>query len=257
MAREATIRSATGGGIDLPPAFHPVALREHQDAFREAIALAPEQGAGTLTWVRRFDTVEFALVLEPEEPLASARRALYAAMSAVGDALLTYSPPEKPLDFSWPATIRFDGGIIGGARLAWPEGADENIPADWLVVGFMIRTVLPLKAGSGNPLDVVAHQGTSLEAEGFDMLDQGELIASFARHFMVYLDLWQEKGFVPVGENYLARIPEEKGAKRGIDPNGDLLVRRLPDIKTVVRQSLVEALAAPEWLDPETGEPWL
>jgi biotin-(acetyl-CoA carboxylase) ligase len=258
MAREATIRGLTGAaGLDLPPAFQPVALREHQDAFREAIALAPEHGAGTLTWVRRFDSVEFALVLEPEEPLVSARRALYAAMSAVGDALLNYSPPEKPLDFSWPGTILFDGGIIGGARLAWPGEADENLPADWLVVGFMIRTVLPLKSGSGHVLDVTARQGTSLEAEGFDMLDQAELIASFARHFLVYLDLWQEKGFVPVGQNYLGRLPEEKGVKRGIDTNGDLLVRRLPDIKVVERQSLIEALAAPDWLDPETGEPWL
>jgi hypothetical protein len=89
------------------------------------------------------------------------------------------------------------------------------------------------------------------------MLDQAELISSFARHFMVYVDQWQEKGFVPVGQQYLARLPEEKGVKRGIDVDGDLLIRRLPNLKDIERRSLTDALATPEWRDPETGEPWL
>ena len=244
-------------GLDLPPLYRGVALREHQDAFRHAREIADEAGAGTLVWVRRFDTVEFALILEPEEPLREARRALYAAMAAVGDALSTYSPPEKPLTFGWPATVLFDGGVIGGARLAWPDGAAETEIPDWLVVGVTLRTVLPLKAGGGHVLDTAAQHGTSLEAEGFDMLDQGALIASFARHFMVYVDLWHDKGFVPVGQQYLARLPEEKGVKRGIDTDGDLLIRRLPNIKDVEKRSLLAALETPEWLDPETGDPWL
>lgn len=257
MARPAVSRTTGVTGLALPPLFRGIALREHQDAYEYAIEIAAEEGAGTLVWVRSFDTVEFALVLEPAEPLWSARRALYAAMAAIGDALASYSPPEKPLTFGWPGTILFDGGVIGGARLGWPEGAEEHIEPEWLVVGVIVRTVLPLHARGAHALDVAGVQGTSLEAEGFDMLDQGELIASFARHFMVHMDLWQEKGFVPVGQQYLARLPEAKGVKRGIDGNGDLLVRRLPNLKEIERQSLLEALADPEWLDPETGEPWL
>ena len=41
----------------------------------------------------------------------------------------------------WPDAIRVDGGLVGGGRLAWPKGADENEPPDWLVFGAMIRTV--------------------------------------------------------------------------------------------------------------------
>jgi len=37
-----------------------------------------QAGAGTLVWVRRYDLVEFAVVLEPDEPLVSARRAFFA-----------------------------------------------------------------------------------------------------------------------------------------------------------------------------------
>ena len=46
----------------LPPGFSLVSLRESGDAFVHAVKLAPEAGAATLVWVRRFDLVEFALV---------------------------------------------------------------------------------------------------------------------------------------------------------------------------------------------------
>jgi biotin-(acetyl-CoA carboxylase) ligase len=249
--------AVTTRGLELPPAFRAIALREHQDAFNHARAIAAEEGAGTLVWVRRFDTAEFAIVVEPDEPLREARRVLYAAMAAAGDALATYSPPEKPLSFGWPSTLLFDGGVIGGLRLACPENASETEVPDWLVIGFLMRTVLPLKAGTPFALDAAGIQGTSLESEGFDMLDQAELIASVARHFMVYVDLWQEKGFVPVGQAYLARLPDQKGVRHGIDVNGDLLLRMLPKLHEVESRDLKAALAAPEWLDPATGEPLL
>jgi hypothetical protein len=74
-------RSASA--LDLPPPFSLVTLREVGDAFAHAQAIASEQGAGTLVYVGRFDLSEFALVLEPEMPLASARRVFYAGMVAL------------------------------------------------------------------------------------------------------------------------------------------------------------------------------
>ena len=255
-------------GLDLPPGYNVVTLRESGDAFAHAQQIAATEGAGTLVWVRRFDTVEFALVLEPEQPLAGARRVLYAVMNAAADAIATHCPPERPLEFSWPDTIMLDGGILGGAQLAWPKGCAEDATPDWLVAGVMVRSVVAVKRdiadvlaqepsrGLGTQLDQVQRRGTSLEAEGFEMMDAGQLIGSFCRHFLVYLDQWQEKGFVPVGQLYLSRMPEERGVKRGIDGNGDLLVRTLAKPEPE-RMPLLPALAVPQWLDPETGEPWL
>src|SRR4051812_40465836 len=57
--------------LDLPPGYHPVGLRELGDAFVHGCDIAAEAGAGTLVWVRRYDLVEFAVVLEPEEALRS------------------------------------------------------------------------------------------------------------------------------------------------------------------------------------------
>ena len=50
-------------------AVPPRDLREVGDALAHATAIAAEEGAGTLVYVGRFDLAEFAVVLEPDEPL--------------------------------------------------------------------------------------------------------------------------------------------------------------------------------------------
>ena len=127
--------------LDLPPPFKLVTLREVGDAFSHAASVASESGAGTLVYVGRFDLAEFAVVLEPEEPLETARRALYAGIVALADALAVHAPPERPITFDWPDAVRVNGGLVGGGRLCWPQGAPENEPPAWLVFGAMIRTV--------------------------------------------------------------------------------------------------------------------
>src|ERR1051326_492441 len=127
--------------LDLPPPFRLVVLREVGDAFGYACANAAELGAGTLVFVGRFDLAEFAVVLEPNEPLASARRVFYAGMVALGDALAAPAPPEKPIVIEWPDAIYVDQGLVGGGRLAWPDHADEHAAPHWLVFGAAIRTV--------------------------------------------------------------------------------------------------------------------
>jgi hypothetical protein len=247
------LRGVGRPALDLPPPFRLVTLREVGDAFAHACAVAAEEGAGTLVNVGRFDLVEFALVLEPEEPLRTARRTLYAGLAALADAMAVHAPPERPIDLEWPDAVRVDGGLVGGARLAAPPGADENAPPPWLVLGVMVRTVALGEDEPGlHPL------GSALEQEGFDDLGFGALVESFARHFMVMVDAWQEQGFAAVARNYLERLEPESGVRREIDDNGDLLLRRAakPGVKSgVERRSLLEALAQPSWLDPVTGGP--
>jgi biotin-(acetyl-CoA carboxylase) ligase len=235
--------------LSLPPPFTLVTLREVGDAFAHAVEIAPQQGAGTLVYVGRFGLAEFAVVLEPDEPLRTARRALYTGMTALTDALLAHAPPEKPLEIDWPDAVRVDGGLVGGGRLGWPEGAKEDEPPEWLVFGAMIRTVSMSEGEPGlNPL--VA----ALEEEGFTDFTAGALVESFARHLMVHIDGWQEHGFGAVAKEYLQRLPRDTGLRRDIDENGDLLVRRMGKVE-VERKKLRPLLAAPSWLDPKTRGP--
>jgi len=242
-------RAPIAGSLDLPPPFRAVALREVGDAFAHAVAIAEQDGAGTLVHVGRFDLAECAVVLEPDEPLRTARRTLYAGLTALADALAAHAPPEKPINIVWPDAILVNGGLVGGGRLAWPAAADEDSPPAWLVFAVMIRTAAMGEGEPGlNPFAV------ALEEEGFFDLGSGRLIESFARHLMVAIDAWQRDGFAQVAKSYLSRLAPEKAVRRDIDENGDLLVRRggKADIE---RRPLAAALAQPSWLDPATRGP--
>jgi hypothetical protein len=235
--------------LDLPPLFRLVTLREVGDAFAHAQAIAAQEGAGTLVHVGRFDLAEFAVVLEPEEPLRIARRAFYAGSVALRDALIARAPPERAITFAWPDAIHVDGGLVGGGRLAWPEGASEDAVPDWVVFGAMVRIVAMGAEEAGlRPL------AAALEDEGFDDAGSDRLVESFARHLMVALDAWRTREFATVTQTFLQHLKLEKGAIPSLDANGDLLVRwrgkSEPD-----RHSLAAALKQPSWLDPETGGP--
>jgi hypothetical protein len=237
--------------LDLPPGYTLVALRELGDAYAHARDIAGEAGAGTLVWVRRYDLVEFAVVLEPDEPLASARRAFYAGMNAMADAISAHCPPEREVHFTWPDTVLFDGGLLGGARFAWPtDCAEGDVPA-WLVFAVILRA-----ADLAQIEEVQAASGVSLLSEGFQMIDTDAIIESFSRHLMTAFDRWREHGFDPIAHDYLARLPTRRaGERRGIDRNGDLLVSPPAGRGAPERTSLVEALARATWYDPQARGP--
>jgi hypothetical protein len=248
LTTRSRIRAPFERTLDLPPPFRLVTLREVGDAFAHAQAIASEAGAGTLVFVGRFDLVEFAVVLEPDGPLRAARRVIYAGVASLCDALAAHAPPEKPITVTWPDAILVDGGLVGGARLAWPAGAAEGEPAPWLVFGATIRTVSMSDGEPGlRPL------GSALEEEGFDDLASGALVESFARHLMVTIDAWQESGFSTVASSFLSRMPAEPGIERLVDGVGDLLIRRSG--RRTEKLSLLPALATPSWCEPQTGVP--
>ena len=226
-------------------------LRESRDAFAHAIDIAEESGAGTLAYVGRFDLAEFAVVLEPSEPLRTARRAVYAGMLALTGALRAYAPPNKEVAIDWPDAIRVDGGLVGGGRLGWPSSAKEDEPPRWLVFGALVRTVAVTDSEPGvHPL------ASALDQEGFGEAGAVQVTEGFARHLMLAIDAWQVDGFDAVAHEYLSCLPREQGTTRRIDDSGDLLVRRVGTDKTR-RRDLKKALAVPSWLGPKIGGAWL
>jgi len=236
------------GGLTLPPPFTLVRLRELGDAFAHAKAIARVQGAGTLVYVGRFDLAEFAVVLEPEQPLMRARRAFYAGMAALADALAAHAQPETVIGIDWPDAIAVNGGLVGGGRLAWPQGVREDETPPWLVFDAMIRTVSMTGKEPGlNPLV------TALEEEGFGDAMSERVVESFARHFMLAIDAWQERGFGAVARSYLERLPREPNLSRTIDDNGDLLIRRVG--QEPERLPLLARLSAPAWFDAAAKGP--
>src|SRR5438270_303187 len=102
--------------LALPPPYQAVRLREFGDAFAHATALAPQRGAGTLVYVGRFDVAEFAVVLEPADPLVRARRAFYAGMGALAE----------PIASGWRArTARLSRSTIAAISSCAPQAATQ------------------------------------------------------------------------------------------------------------------------------------
>jgi len=235
--------------LELPPPFRLVVLREVGDAFAHARAHASELGAGSLVFVGRFDLAEFAVVLEPDEPLAIARLVFYAGMVALGDALAARAPPEKPITIQWPDGIRIECGLVGGGRFAWPDGSEETAIPEWLVFGAMIRTASARGAEAGlHPL------ATALTEEGFRDFSAERLAEGFARHLMAAIARWQESGYAPLAREYLSKLVPN-GTHRTLADNGDLLIRQ--EGATGESRSLASALRTPSWVDPVTGAPSL
>lgn len=226
-------------------------LRESGDAFGHACRNAHESGAGTLVYVGRFDLAEFAVVLELDEPLRTARRAFYAGMVALTDALRAYAPPNKPVTIDWPDAVRIDGGLVGGGRLGWPSSADEEESPAWLVFGAMIRTVAMTDNEPGvHPL------ASALDQEGFGEAGAVQVTESFARHLMRVTDLWQVDGFGSVAAEFIGRLSRERQVIQRIDGNGDLLTRWI-GAEGTERHELVRALSVPTWFDQKLGGPRL
>jgi biotin/lipoate A/B protein ligase family protein len=239
--------------LDLPPGYTLVALRELGDAFAHGCNIAADAGAGTLIWVRRYDLVEFAVVLEPGEPLRSARRAFFAGMNAVADAIAAHCPPEREVRFDWPDTIRFDGGLLGGARLGWPRDCAEDDVPPWLVFSVILRS-----ADMAHVDEAQAAAGVSLLSEGFEMINTDAIIESFARHLMTAFDRWNERGFEAIAKDYLERLPRRgTGEIRAIDRNGDLLIKPPFGNGEPDRVPLLDALVRVGWYDPQARCPKL
>ena len=157
--------------------------------------------------------------------------------------------PETAIDIAWPDAILVNGGLVGGGRLAWPQGASEDEVPPWLVFGAMIRTASMANTDPGlNP------SITALDEEGFTDTMTNHLVESFARNFMVAVDAWQETGFGAVAKRYIERLPREKGLRREIEDNGDLLLRRMASTD-VERNALLPQLREPAWYDSVNKEP--
>jgi biotin-(acetyl-CoA carboxylase) ligase len=250
--RHIAVHARYAPAMELPPPFRLVRLREAGDAVTHARGHAAELGAGTLVSVGRFDVAEFAIVFEPDEPHASSWRVLYAGMVALARAMAAIAPPHKPIAIDWPDAIRVDGGLVGGGRLVSPEGVDAAASPPWLVFGAAIRLAsIPDNDFAASPR-AGALEETTLEDEGFGETDASRLVEAFARHLMRVIDRWRDDGFAAVAGEYLSHLAPENGARREIDEQGDLLVRR-PE-RRAERHDLRRRLATPSWLGPHEGE---
>ena len=252
----------------LPPTFEPVALPPGPGPFEQAqIAAARSVPEGTLLWSMRPDALDAAVVLLPESGLERALPVVYAALVGLGDSLGALLPPQVAVTFGWPDRIEVNGGVVGGVRVAASSG--ESSPAaaaggdegggaraaavPWLVVGVTVA----LMADPAAPEPGHDPGRTTIHDEGGGEITALDLLESFSRHFLHWVDRWQEDGFRPLRDAYLSRATgfgrplvltldgeRYEGAFMGLTDTGGLLLVQGGATRSV---ALGRALRAPTW----------
>lgn len=241
--------------LSLPPAFRPAAADDARGALATAAALAAG-GAdpGTFVWARRNDAVDCAIVLAPEEPLIRSLRVAYVTMAAVGDALGTLIPPAVPVAFGWPDRILVNGASVGGIQLLTQDRAKTEAVPDWMITGFTLRLRAPSRRGEPGRQPA----RTTLETEGCGDVAAGALLECFARHFLSWMNRWQDDGFAPVEAAWLARAAGYGARNMGLELGGRWAGRSLLGIDAdggaifsedgkETRRPLADILAGPTW----------
>lgn len=219
---------------DLPPVLAGRRVVHGTRPLEAAVAgaSAGSLGAGDALWNCDETTLELAIVLEPDVPIRQAAQMLPLALVAAGDCIGALAPPQVGVMFRWPGTILVNGAPIGDIEVVACSKMDDEVP-HWLVVGLSVRMRFVAAAGAepGHTPDQ-----TAFAEEGGEDISPTDLIASYSRHFLTWLHVWQDEGFAPVHRAWMERAYGRDGAFLpeghdtpvsviGMDEHGDLIAR--------------------------------
>ena len=131
---------------------------------------------------------------------------IYLLTVAAGDAIGALAPPEVMVTHSFPGYIYLNKGEAGVVNLAidYQEKVDQ-IP-EWLVLGFKLK----IKEFSDVEQDHPDPDITSLETEGAGFISRTRMVESVCRHFLAWLNQWEDDGFAPVIKMWNQRIEKDK-----------------------------------------------
>jgi BirA family transcriptional regulator, biotin operon repressor / biotin---[acetyl-CoA-carboxylase] ligase len=237
----------------MPPLFRSLAVTPDIDPFERALQVAAEGAeAGTVLWSIGLERCQAAFVLAPEHPLEASLPIVLVAMLGLGDALGALLPPVVTLTFGWPDRIELNGGVVGGVRMVSARTERPGDVPDWIVIGYGLAA--QSRPGDGEP----GHRPgrTTFADEGCEVACI-DLIEHFSRHFLGWINRWQEDGVAPVRQAWLSRAsglsssieiasgPHKKqGIFCGLTDTGSIRLMRNGITQTV---SLEEAMKAPSW----------
>lgn len=192
--------------LHLPPAFRLAIIDAGDDVGVAAVALARRPtDDGTLVWSPPEDgdaggdeNLRFALVLYPESDLLSASQLVLVTALGLADGLGVLMPGGSQVTFEWPGFLLLNGGRIAEITLDFPAPARAKAGiAEWVAIGANVYITRP----PGSSLLDTA----TLRDEGWIEANAGELLEAFGRHFLSWLNRWQDDGFEPVRRIWLGR----------------------------------------------------
>lgn len=233
--------------MDVPDPTFPPLLKGHDvlpgdSAFEKACqsAASGELGAGDIVWSRDTARIEAAIVLEPEVGMETAVQMLPLVLVALGDCLGSITPPQVGVSFIWPDIVCVNGARAGQIRAAAETTDSEDVVPGWMVMGLE----LDHERQPDDPEPGETPDRTWLSEEGGGELTRSEIIESYSRHFLTWINMWNDDGFRPVHDSWMFRAEQRdqditiayrdevlSGAFMGLDDSGNLLLK-VPDGET-------------------------
>ena len=213
----------------LDPTFPPLLTGEEApqgtDPFDKAVAAALTGcDAGLLVWSRRADAMSAAVVFAPECPLDRAIGISFAVSLGLVDSLGALAPPEVAVHHVWPKGFKVNGADCGTLRAAASTENPSEEP-DWLVIGIEMP-FLPTGDGGEDPTR------TCLFNEGCAEITPPQLLESWSRHMLVWVNRWLNEGLAPLHAAWRERawemgedLPDGLGTFVGLDELGGMLVK--------------------------------
>lgn len=215
-----------------PPLLTGHELKPGQSPARKAASGAAKgkYSAGDLLWLRDHDTLDYAIVLEPETSRTDALQMIFTQMVALGDAIGAIAPPEVAITYHWPNKILANGAFIGTVDAILSDQDDANGCPHYMVIATRIRV---------RPPEQVTDPGydknyTTLWDEGCGELDAMTVLDSAARHFTTWVHNWEEDGFQSVlthldgrmEQSHELEVAGKTGTFLGLDENANLLLKQ-------------------------------
>ncbi|WP_109312120.1 biotin/lipoate--protein ligase family protein [Ruegeria sp. AU67] len=217
---------------------HPV--QGGEDPFERAQAMAALGcDGGTVVYNIQADRLRVAIVFAPEVVLRDAMAMVPLCAVGFQNALGALAPPEVAVHLGWEGLICVNGAKCGMFRVA-ASNADPEVEPDWLIVGWDLALLQTSQAPGENP-DV-----TALYDEGCADVSATQLVESWSRHMMTWLNRWQEDGNAPVHGEWIGLLRGvgepfgETGVFLGTDERFGMLIRHGSDTQLRPLTELLE-----------------
>ena len=217
----------------LPPLLRATSVPDGQDVLAKAVALAVNSEVGTVFYSENSDRMEIAVRLAPEVPTRQAGQMLFAMMIGLGDSIGALAPPEVAVTYQLPGYVMLNRGRAGFVRLVVDPAAESDDVPDWMIVSAVVR----LTASENDHQNWSESDGaeqTTMEEEGGGFISRTRLVESSCRHFLVWVNRWQDDGFRPLYDSWIQRLETsapidfaggEQAEWIGLDEDGGAIVR--------------------------------
>ena len=226
-----------------PPLFQGEPLTGGADPFERAVAMAiMGTDPGTVVYNLSGDVLRASLIFAPEVSLEEAMATLPVCGLGFQAALGALAPPEVAVHLEWDGTLRVNGAVCGKMRIKASTSTPEAVP-DWLVLG------LELNMTSSDPDPGATSDVTYLSEEGCADITPEQLLESWVRHSLYWINRWLDEGLRPVHADWRGLVPSigepveidnQAGTFVGVDEHFGMLLRTGEDTVLVPLSSRLE-----------------